>query len=316
MICRVLYACLTFVFFLVPVQLLAAENSTQFSQEEGLVVKSFYCDAEDIKKLEPNVAQIHFVESAGRIKYYKIILKQATKTDYEMLDTNVRNHCMYAEQKPNIATEKVSGAEIYTPKEGTNKQLVRVNDNLILRSPGNESTGFSHLGKIGYSSTGGAAAYHTSSNIFIARDDEVSRSWPVGFTLRETKGAKTLIEGPTSKLYFKDSECAAKDFSTKSPFKCEFSLLDAAGARSRQTISFNAKTLTVESSEGEKQFEVALMDKSGIIGKSGEKAVSLWIDAGRLFISQGKLYEYISKKSVSREVLPEALTLSEETVVE
>ncbi len=316
MICRLLTACLTFVFFLVPAQLPATENSTEFSQEEGLVVKSFYCGPEEFKKLAPNIEDIHFVESAGRIKYYELVLKEGTKADYETLDTNVRNHCMYAEPEQKVAAEKKPEAELYFPKEGTNKQLVRVNDNLILRFPGNEDTRFSHLGKIGYSSKGGLSVYHTSSNIFIAEDDEISRSWPVGFTLREDKGIKILIEGPTSKLYFKDSGCSAKDFNTKSPFKCEFSLLDATGARSGKTISFDSRALTVKSPEGEKQFEVTLADKTGIIGKAGKKAVSLWIDGGRLFVTQGKLHEYISKKSAPAGIVPDALTLSEETVVE
>jgi len=166
-----LCACLPFVFFLAPAQLLATENSAQVSKDKGLVVKSLYCGPEELEKLAPNVEQIHFVESGGRVKYYDIVLKDATKADYEALDIKVRKHCMPAGQEQSIVTEKETKAELYLPKEGTSKQLVRVNDHLILRSPRNESTSFSQLGKIGYSSKGGASEYYTSANIFIAIAD-------------------------------------------------------------------------------------------------------------------------------------------------
>lgn len=55
-------------------------------------------------------------------------------------------------------------------------------------------------------------------------------------------------------------------------------------------------TLTVKTAEGEKQFKIFLADESEIIGESDEGAVSLWFDGSRLFISQGKLYEYRSIK--------------------
>jgi len=76
----------------ITISILAAPEDDR----EGLDIKSLYCDRDGIETLAPNIDRVRFLERAGRTNYYRIVLKNGTKADYETLEANAWDRCMRA----------------------------------------------------------------------------------------------------------------------------------------------------------------------------------------------------------------------------
>ena len=63
-------------------------------KEPGFDLASLYCTPEDISTLAPNIESSHFKGASGRTKHYRVVLKNGSKRDYEVLDRNSWERCM------------------------------------------------------------------------------------------------------------------------------------------------------------------------------------------------------------------------------